>query len=771
MFVLALCQALVSTTLLPSRDSPLYLDPSKSAEDRAQDLLKRMTWEEKIGQMGGNLKLASYGPIFNESSFEKVNKTQNGIIGFGDLMNPPLKMVPYLNTLRTKQVNSTRLGIPYVTVSDSMNSIYLTNGTLFPAALSMASSWNLPLYGDAVAAIRDELLSLGVRWVLSPELDVAKDPRNGRVGEMYGEDPYLVGEFGTKYVKTMQEKDEKTGYVKVATTIKHFVYGQSSGGVNEASMYGGINHIFNDLGSPFIKVIRNANPMSLMTSYATVDGVPMTANEYMIQTVLRDAMKFDGAIMSDAVAIEYLYTISKVASSMADAGLLALRAGVQLEITLTQPAVFPSLLEYGNDSSIVELVNKAVFDLLKIKFGVGEFDLPLPTIEGLSSTLRAPKHLELSRDMARESLVLLQNDGLLPLKLDNATKIALLGPFADIINPGSYAPAISEDRSVGNSLRTSLINKLGSSNVNFVKTVDIIDTTDDTIDVAVSAAKSAGLAILMLGSLSANPDDPNWVKRTDGEYFSHPDLGFPGLQQKLLDAVLDTGVTTVLILSGGQAFYLQDSTLRANAIVHSFLGGEFTGDALAEIIFGEVNPSGKLTVSLPQASGAWPIAYDFLNSDNYNGYRTTNATFFARDWQFPVLERTPPMAFGFGLSYTTFSISTPTAMVTKDKNGEQLVRISASVTNSGGSAGKEVVQLYFRQKYTHIVETPNKQLIRFEKIGLEQGQTQNVTFEVPHSELGYYFNMEWKVNAGDFIFWLGSSSKSADLKTVNVTLL
>lgn len=278
-------------------------------------------------------------------------------------------------------------------------------------------------------------------------------------------------------------------------------------------------------------------------------------------------------------------------------------------------------------------------------------------------------------------------------------------------------------------------------------------------------AKEARLAVLMLGSLSKNLEDPLWPQRTDGEFYSHPDLGFPGAQQPLLDEVLNTGVPTILILSGGQAFVLTNSTLRANAIMHSFLGGEFTGDALTEILFGKVNPSGKLTITMPEDSGAWPIAYGYLNSDNFGGPGGFSAGSVPSDWQFPVLGRNPPMPFGFGLSYTTFNISAPTVTTFHDS-----FEISATISNAGVRTGKELVQLYLRQHYTHIVETPNKALIRFTKVELVGGESKTVVFIVSKSELGNYMNMKWRVDRGDYSFFVGSSSNAEDLKVVNLTI-
>ncbi|KAI4867669.1 glycoside hydrolase family 3 protein [Hypoxylon rubiginosum] len=745
-------------------DSPAYLDSSLSPKERAADLLQRMTWEEKVGQLGGvrkTLGRTDGQATFNKTAFDLVHKTQNGQIGLGPQYNYAKDVLPVVNELRAEQLNSTRLGIPYVAITDSLNSMWVSGGTLFPGVVSMASSWNLGLYEQAVAAIRDENHALGVNWVLSPELDVAYDPRNGRNGEMFGEDTYLISEFGTRYVKTMQAKDEN-GFVKIATTIKHWVYGRSNGGVNRASMEGGINHILNDLAPPYIKIIKEAESLSLMVSYASVDRVPMSINKYMIKDVLRGILGFKGLIMSDANSIEYTMTESKVSKSREDAAQKALRAGLEHELSPGGTGFFPTLINLVNNTEIANLIDQSVAALLEIKFATGVFDNPLPSAETLESTLRNERHLEVNRNISQESIVLLKNDGILPLWRGNVSKIAVVGAYADMINAGMYAACNATDPAYGNSFRRSLAQELGDENVLYAKGVDALPSNDSSgIDAAVAAAREAGLAVVVLGSGYGTFDLSEMNnRRTDGEGFAHADLGFPGLQQQLLDAVLDTGVPIVLVMSSGQTFVLNESTMRSGAILHSWLSGEFTGDALVEILFGDVNPSGKLTVTMPQANGAFPVAYDYLASDDQGGFAT--ATLY--DWQWPQVTRCAPLRFGYGLSYTTFDISSPTASCSDN------VTISTTVTNTGNVTGKEVVQLYYRPEYS-VIEFPVMKLIRFSKVDLAAGESTAVSWTVPTSELGYYIDGDWNVDYGNYTFWVGSSSRTEDLQQLNVTLL
>ncbi|KAK2693567.1 hypothetical protein QWA68_006911 [Fusarium oxysporum] len=749
----------------PGPNNEAWKNKALSPAERAEALLPTLKWTEKIAQLGGIRRLLDPNSSFNRTVYDALYPLQHGILSYGSQLNPAEKVLPFANKVRHEQMQNGK--IPYITVTDSVNSIYVPGGTLFPATLSLSTSWDLDLYGQVTGAIRDENMALGTHWVLSPELDVAKDPRYGRVGETYGEDVYLVGEFAAQYVRTMEEKD-KNGFIKVATTVKHFLYGLGAGGINTASMAGGTNHLYNDLALPYIRVLKE-NPASIMVSYSSVDRVPMSINKQLLQGMLRSEMGFEGLLMSDAMAIPHLHTQSLVASSLKDAATKALRAGLQLELAPQQPAAFPTLVNSSDDQEIVRLVDEAVKQHLIIKFATGMFDLPLPTMNDLKKVLRSSKHLDVNRKASRESIVLLQNKNKF-LPKSKISKVALLGPMADILNPGSYAPSTSARPLYGRTLKGSLEAALGAKNVKYVKGVDIAfarDSDSEGIQAAVAAAKEAGLAIVAVGSLSVYSLDPNAGERTDGEFFTHASLGFPGSQQQLLDAVLDAGVPTIVVLSGGQSFVLNNSTMRADAILHMFLAGEFTADSAVEIIQGKVNPSGKLTVTMPQADGALPVYYDFLPSDAQGGVsfiQTPNvcATY---DYNFPCLKRGyAPMPFGYGLSYTSFDVSAP-----KITRKGDTVSISVTVVNTGSVTGKEVVQVYQRLANSEI-ELPNKRLIRFQKVEVKPGQSKVVDFSIPKNDLGYYNNAKYQVESGEYIFWTGSSSKLTDLKNATITL-
>ncbi|KAI7970722.1 hypothetical protein EIK77_007902 [Talaromyces pinophilus] len=509
----------------------------------------------------------------------------------------------------------------------------------------------------------------------------------------------------------MQEKDEN-GYIRVATTIKHF---------------------------PFVTVIKDSQPASVMISYASIDRGPMSANRFMMRTILREKLGFDGVLMSDAEAILHLYTQSKVVKSLENAALRALKAGLQLELSPAQPAAFPTLLSSINSTLVRERIDDAVLKILVIKFQTGLFDEGLPQVADAKAVLKSDAHLAINHNMSRESIVLLQNDGILPLRKGingSWPKTAVIGPFADIINPGSYVPNNSIDRSFGKSLYQSMATAFGS------------DRQSSCWDLCQSS-----------------PPIHSLISAQMVNFFAHADLGFPGRQQDLLNEILATGVPTVLILSGGQAFVLDDQTRQSNSILHSFLGGEYTADSLVEILIGDVNPSNKLTISVPQSTGAIPIYYNYLPSDNQGGPGVFASGNFSTAWQFPELPRTPPtMAFEYGLGYTTFECSNA-----QTSSGDS-VQVTVDVQNTGNVTGKEVMQLYFRLGFS-VTEFPVKKLIRFEKVELAPGESITVNFTVPTCDLGYYRNMEWEVETGAYNFWVGSSSLDHDLISLNTTVL
>ncbi|KAF7548054.1 hypothetical protein G7Z17_g7306 [Cylindrodendrum hubeiense] len=662
--------------------SATYLKPKASRDKRIQDLLSRMCWDEKVAQLGGVGGLLSQNSSLNVQDYREKAQLHNGTISPGSYLNYAEEAVPVLSDLIVASKKEHRLGIPYVHIADAVNGPTLRGTTLFPSTLSMGMSWNLPLYTKVAEVLRDELVACGINWVLSPEVDVARDPRNGRIGEMYGEDPWLNSEYAAAYISTMQEEDSD-GFMKVATTIKHYLYGTSIGGVNQASMLGGVNHIYNILALPYINVFKKVTPAT---------------------------------------------------TNLNDAGIKSLAAGVQLELAIGFPTAFESLAGNQTVAGVVQNVNEAVTRILELKFKLGLFD----------------KSLEADAKALKESIVLLKNDGVLPL--DSVKKVAVLGPLADVINTGTYAAWTNKENG-NNTLLDAIKAEYGEENVNHIQGVRIVDTDGADIDTAVAAAEEAGLAIVALGSVAVGWEDSLVGYRTDGEGNTHASLKLPGLQEQLLEAITATGVPTILVLTGGQAFELHDSAQDAQAILHVFHSGEETGRALVNITTGRVNPSGKLTLTFPARSEINPVYYNREQSD-WQG---------AGAIQFPYLEKNYIYPFGYGLSYTTFEFSgaslDKSSYGTKDK-----VTLTVKVSNTGKVDGQEVVQVYFRQKVAPL-SLPVKRLIGFSKVLVSAGSSKTVKISIPVQDLGYWLDGKYKVDKGTYQLFVGDSSADSSLSS------
>ncbi|ETS77106.1 hypothetical protein PFICI_10980 [Pestalotiopsis fici W106-1] len=759
-FALATSLAIADSTLDGSKcnltvpSDAVYLTASATTDERVNDLLDYMCWSEKIAQLTGIGGLLGSNVTYNTTLYDQLSSIHQGSISPGSYLNYASDAVPVIKDVIEEFTNNSRLHIPYVNIADSVNGVTLLGTTFFPATISMSMSWNLDLFKQAVTAIRDEMVACGINWVLSPDLDPARDPRHGRVGETYGEDAFLNGEYGITYVETMQESDENS-FMKIATTVKHFLYPTSVGGINSGSIDTGINNIFNVLAYPYIRVFRKTTPASLMPSYASIDRVPSHANKGLLQDILRDTLGFKGVILSDADGVSGIYNQHKIGQDVYDAGARALEAGVQSVLAIQFPTGFEEVI---NTPSLAPQVNEAVTNLLRLKFTLGLFDKSFPDQAQLNSTLRSDEHLAIAQNMSRESIVLLKNDGLLPLP-STTSNVAVIGPLGDKIIPGTYAAWTNADNH-NKTFVDALKGWLGEDQVNFVPGVQVLSSENADIASAVTAATAAEIVILTLGAATVGWDDPLLSQKTDGEGATHGSLTFPGLQEDLLAQVLAVGKPTILVISGGQAFELSGTAQGASAIVHSFLAGEYTGQAVVDILRGLVNPSGKLTISFPNASPVNPIYYDLLPSD----WSST-----AMNW--PQLTLPALYPFGFGLSYTNFSISSPSA--DQDEYSQDgTITVSFSIENTGAFAGKQVVQVYFGQSSGASIELPSKRLVGFTKVDLQPGEQRTASIAIPVIELGYFVNGQFTLDKTIYTLYVATSSASSDfVSALNVTLV
>lgn len=418
-----------------------------------------------------------------------------------------------------------------------------------------------------------------------------------------------------------------------------------------------------------------------------------------------------------------------------------------------------ALTTLSKNPTVVTAVREAARRVLTLKFLTKTFDDPNPDLKKLNSSLRTTDAMQTNLDITRESMVLLKNDGILPLKSSLLSKVAVIGPMADIINPGSYA---ASDYRTGSTILSGI--KKISSDVTFSRGCFRNNDTDfATMKAeAVTNAKSASLAVVALGSV-AQTVDTNANDRTDGEGFDHADLDFPGLQNELLKAIAERGTPIVLIVSGGQAFSMEYAANATNAIIHTFLQGELGGDVVAEIITGKTNPSGKLTVSIPRLSSAVPIYYNYISSDRKQvGWQQVYT-----DYQSPLLDCLALYPFSHSLSFTKFDISSVT--VTNNTSTHGNITFKAIVKNTSSVQGKEVVQVYFNQ-FAPDIERPVKNLIRFTKVDLNPGVSTTVSFSIAVSELGYFINGVKQVDADQYTIFVGSSSDDADLVATKIVV-
>ncbi|CAH0057184.1 unnamed protein product [Clonostachys solani] len=752
-------QTSVASPALPElqqRGTPYERETSSIAAE-VDKLLSRMTFLEKLAQTRNIGGILNPGVTYDEEFVEAFNNgLGGGSISPGNYQNPGPAAAAVINEVITRHQRRDRNNIPMIVVADSVNGVTLLNTTLFPATLSMAQSWNIELYSKVVDSMSKENRALGIHWVLSPELDLALEPRYGRVGEMYGEDKYLVGRFGVAYVKNMQAEDSQ-GYVRVATTVKHWIFGNSLAGVNQARLLGGVNDFYNLYIFPYLEVFRETNPLSLMPSYSSFDNIPMTSNLEYTRDILRNELKFDRVIVSDYAAIPQLQNRQHTAKSLQDCGIKAIAATIDHELSPPERSGMSTLATLEKNPAIAKEVHEAARRMLTLKFITKTMEQPLADLKNVNKTLRGEEAMKRNMDITRESMVLLKNDKILPLSKSFLSKVAVIGPLADIINPGSYA---ASDYSTGTTILEG-VQKI-SPNVVFSRGCFRNNYTnfEQMRDEAVANARSASVAIVALGSVAAIVDG-NVNDRTDGEAFDHADLDFPGPQVELLKAIVETGTPVVMVISGGQVFTLEYAAANAKAILHTFLQGELGGDALGEILTGKTNPSGKLSVSIPRRSDILPIYYNHMNTDRKEvGWQVTT------DYQAPIVDRLPRYTFGYGLSYTTFSISGVSVTGTVSKTGS--IKVEATVKNTGAVRGKEVVQVYFNQSAPEM-ERPIKNLVRFTKTGdLAPGESTQVNFNITVDDLGYWINGKKQVDADTYGIMVGSSSDDADLKFFNV---
>lgn len=737
--------------------SPLYKNPAASPEDRVADLMNRMTLPEKIAQMK-HIHFKHYDSD-GTVDLNKLAASTNGL-SYGCIEAFPYSSEKYLKAIYKIQKymkEKTRLGIPVIPVMEGLHGMVQDGSTIYPQSIALGSTFNPSLVEQMTGNIALEMKAIGAKQVLAPVLDLSRELRWGRVEEAFGEDPYLVARMGIAYTKGIHRHS-------LITTPKHFVaHGTPTAGLNLASVKGGKRDLLDLYIKPFEELIEETKPLSIMNCYSVYDSEAVTASPYMMTTLLRDSLKFRGYVYSDWGSVSMLSYFHRSAANGEEAARQAIEAGIDLEAGSDEYRHIEKLM--ADNRLDMKYIDRAVYNILYAKFASGLFDDPLPDTLNWKNSIHTPASVEVVRKLANESIVLLENkNNMLPLSPGKFSSIAVIGPNADQVQFGDYS--WSSNNADGVTPLQGMKDYLGEKvKLNYAKGCDLYSQDKLGFKEALKIAKKSDITVIFVGSQSAllaRPSEP----ATSGEGFDLSDLKLPGVQQELIEEVSKAGKPFIVVLVTGKPFAIPWIKDNANALLVQWYGGEQAGNAIAAVLFGDVNPSGRLPVSFPQSVGHLPAYYNYLPTDKgyYNRKGTPNSP--GRDYVFSNPASLYP--FGYGLGYTDFGYSNLRVSDKEVSAGDTLF-ITADVSNTGNREGKEVAQLYIRDMVSSVA-VPVKQLQAFEKVSLEKGETKTIKFAVPVNKLSLHNqNYERVVEPGDFEIQVGTSSGDILLRdTVNV---
>ncbi|NDV84457.1 glycoside hydrolase family 3 N-terminal domain-containing protein [Bacteroides sp. 51] len=738
-FLAVLCICLPA---VQAGNDPIYKDKNAPIERRVEDLLRRMTLREKVIQ----LQNRSTGDInnlhgtYHGESFGSIHEMS---LSAQDAANLFQKVHEYMK-------NETRLGIPILTSSEGIHGILQNGCTIFPQAIAQGSTFNPGLIFQMAEAEAAEARVQGIRQVLSPVLDIARELRWGRVEETFGEDPYLISEMGINFVRGFQKHG-------VGCMPKHFVaHGTPTGGLNCAFVAGGERELRSLYMYPFARVIKEADPIAIMSCYSAYDGIPVSGSPYFMTDILRGELGFKGFVYSDWGSVDRLKVFHFAVPTTAAAGKQALIAGIDMDVW--DPA-YETLQEQVEKGQLDEFyIDQAVRRVLTAKFRLGLFDDPYGDPQKVDQVVRSKEHVALAKKIADESAILLENkNNILPLDMSKYRSIAVIGPNSAHGVAGDYAWVNPEDDECV-SLYQGIKNVFGKkATINQVDGCDWWSQNEEGIADAVKAVEKSDLAIVAVGTRSY------WLGRnakahkvTSGEGFDLSSLELPGKQLELLKEIKKTGKPMVVVLITGKPLVLSWVKENADALLVQFYAGEQQGNSMADILAGNVNPSGRLNISFPRSTGNTPCYYNYYPTDREQIFDTGGS--LDNPGGHYVFEK--PYAlynFGYGLSYTDFKYNTCTLNDSIFSNTGTLT-VNVEVENTGKRNGKEVVQLYVRDKISS-VSTPIQQLKAFKKVEIKPGEKKMVTLEMPISELALYnAYMKREVEPGEFEIQVGGSS-------------
>lgn len=762
---------------------PPYLDPSLSVDRRVDDLLGRMTLEEKVAQM---LSIWNRKSLITDAQgrFDSARAPTILQLGMGRIERPSdghgaRAEAEFTNDIQKWVKENTRLGIPVLFHEEALHGLQGAEATSFPQAIALASSWDPDLVQRVMSVVAGEVRARGAQQVLAPVVDVARDPRWGRIEETYGEDPYLATRLGVAAVRGFQGTGPTIQPGHVIATLKHMAgHGQPESGMNVGPAPFGERTMRDVFFPPFKAGVQEAGAKSLMASYNEVDGIPSHENRWMLHDVLRGEWKFDGVIVSDWFGVRELISRHHVAADSAEAAREALAATVDVE--LPDAEAYPTLVAQVRSGAVPEAeVDSAVRRLLRAKFEMGLFENPYVDAAAADRISGSADNRPLALEAARRSIILLKNqDGLLPLNADALKRVAVIGPHAAEVMLGGY----SGEPRFSVSILQGVRDRLGAgATVSYAEGVRITedsvftkdsqphmsgsrsqkrwsadrvvladsDSNERRIAEAVALARASDVAIVVVG----DNEQTSREAYAENHLGDRDELSLVGQQAELVRAVLATGKPTVMVLINGRPPAIPELVERVPAILEGWYPGQEGGTAIAEVLFGDVNPGGKLTVSFPRSVGQLPVYYGRKPSA-LRGY---------------LFDTTKPLfPFGFGLSYTTFSYS-PVRVSPAQIPADGKATVSVDVTNTGQRAGDEVVQFYIRDEVSRATR-PVKELRGFQRITLRPGETRTVTFEVDHDALAYHDpDMKWTVEPGWFDMMVGGSSDDVKSARLEVT--
>jgi beta-glucosidase len=725
---------------------PIYRDPKKNVQARVKDLLKRMTLEEKAGQLVSTCPVNQVRPADYNDEMVIVNGKKLIDKGVGQLgvavRHASAATGPGVaNALQRYAREETRLGIPVLIQDECVHGCKSFGSTMFPMSIGLAATWNPSLLETIVHAIGKETRARGINQCFSPTLNLGRDVRCGRVEETYGEDPYLLSRMGVAFIKTLQ-------HYGVAATPKHFAANFVGDGGRDSHAVHFSERILREIYFPAFKAaVQEAGTLSLMIAHTALDGIPCSNNSWLMNDILRKEWGFKGFIVPDNTDVQKNFAVHSQADSYAQSTQFCIEAGLDTDLSWPPPDPklcyldwLPKLVKQGKVKQ--KFVDESVARVLYVKFTLGLFEAPYVDEDAAASLAQCPEHRQLALESAEQSMVLLKNDGLLPLP-QKAMKIAVMGPSAKKPRMGGYTCDGANPVSPYDGIKARAPK---GSEILYTEGCKLVDPDRSGFSAALKIAKKADVVLMFMGNSSdkiiGQPET------TEGERHDRCNLDLPGEQENLILEVAKVNPKVVVILQNGSAITMKRWLGSARSILEAWYAGSECGNAMARVVFGDYNPAGRLPITFPATTGQCPLYYNPRPHGRVADYC---------DHRGPLEQ----FAFGYGLSYTKFDYSD--LRIARSKQGKQLkVKVTCTVKNTGAVDGDEVVQIYLRDCYSRITR-PIIELKKFNRIHLKAGAAEKVTFTLDYDDFTYLDQkMKPVLEPGDFNIMVGASS--ADIR-------